>query len=193
MPRLTPTDRSSLPWGSHLCTFYSSIGELERLIHAYLKTGLDAHEGCLWILPSGLTSVAATTSLQRTIPLVYDYLRTGQLELIPCCDWYYPQAVLDAKRIVARCAEKLHQVASRFAGLRVTGDASWVTSAEQRAQFIAYEGCVQKAAKSRNVLALCTYPSAAWGPTDTVKVLEAHSAVLLPDADGWQAFPVSCA
>jgi hypothetical protein len=164
--------------------------ELVRLIHAYLMAGLDAHEGCLWILPPLLAPIAATTSLQRTIPLVHDYLRTGQLELIPCCDWYHPQAALDADRIVARCAEKLRQGASRFAGLRVTGDASWVTSAKERAQFIAYERCVQEAATSMNVLALCTYPGAAWGPADTVTVLEAHSAVLIPDSDGWQAVPV---
>ena len=128
MPRLGCTISQPQPWGSHLCSYYQSSSELQGLVNAYIQVGLEDQEGCLWILPHWLTPSAATTALQRVIPLVHDYLRMGQLELIPCADWYGLHAPLDTKQILADCSRKIAQVASRFVGLRVTGDSSWVQS-----------------------------------------------------------------
>lgn len=186
MPRLSPTDTERLPWGSHLCNFYKSTTELQRLLTAYIHTGLADHEGCLWVLPPSLNVTAATLFLQQTIPQVHDYLRTGQLELVSSYDWYRPDAPLDAERILARCRQKMTQVAAHFVGLRVTGDCSWVQSDEQRAQFIAYEHGVNEATRSANILALCTYPAAAWSSRDMFKVFECHCSVLLSTKHGWQ-------
>lgn len=186
MPRLSCTNLPAVPWRSHLCSFYQSDAEFQRLVISYIQAGLDDHEGCLWILPPSLASYTATTALQRAIPQVHDYLRTGQLELIPCTEWYGLQAAWDTNRILAECSRKVAQVASRFAGLRLTGDSSWVQSADQRAQFVAYECAVNKATATANVLTLCTYPVADLTAADMLRVLVNHGSILLPDGLEWR-------
>lgn len=186
MPRLSCTNLPAVPWRSHLCSFYQSDAEFQRLVISYIQAGLDDHEGCLWILPRSLASYTATTALQRAIPQVHDYLRTGQLELIPCTEWYGLHTTWDTNRILADCSRKVAQVASRFAGLRVTGDWSWVQSADQRAQFVVYERAIHKAAETANVLALCTYSVADLTASDMLGVLESHGSILLADRLEWR-------
>src|SRR5688500_236810 len=51
MPRLGCTPSPPVPWGIHFCSYYRSTSELQQLVTSYLQTGLEDHEGCLWILP----------------------------------------------------------------------------------------------------------------------------------------------
>lgn len=152
---------------------------------SYIQTGLDDHEGCLWILSPSLTPLMATTALQRTIPHVHDHLRAGQLELIPSWDWYHLRASLDAEQPFAACSRKLDQRAARFEGLRVTGDLSWVESTEQWAQCIAYERMISRVCTSVNVLALCTYPAAS-EDSEMVRLFDCHHSILRADLLGWR-------
>ena len=186
MPRLSSTLAQTPPWGSHLCAFYRSAADLHMLICSYIEAGLADHEGCLWILPPWLSPSAATILLQRTVPNVYDYLQTGQLDLVPSSEWYRPEAPLNPEAIFATCLRKVVQVAPRFTGFRVTGDSSWLQSSEQRARFLAYEHGVTEAVGKANIVALCTYPTEAWTPYDILTVWECHDTVLLCDRFGWR-------
>jgi hypothetical protein len=133
-------------------------------------------------------------ALQRVVPQVYDYLNSGQLELIPSADWYRWSDPIDTQQIFAECRRKIAQVSSRFVGLRVTGDSSWVQTAEQRAHFVKYERVVDEAVATAPVLALCTYPAADSTPHDMLNVLTNHRAVLLPDDEaGWRQVDLRCA
>lgn len=185
MPRLGCTQAPPVPWGSHFCSYYQTTSELQQLMFAYLHAGLQDHEGCLWVLPPWLTPTEATTALQWVIPQVYDYLSTGQLELIPAADWYGGQGPMDLQRIIADGRYKIAQMSARFAGLRVAGDSSWVQSPDQRAQFVQYERIIQDTVQAANVLVLCTYPAAGWSPPDMLNVLMNHRSVLcLTSEDG---------
>ena len=192
MPRLGSADLTPLPWGSHLCTFYRSAKELQQLVSSYLRAGLEDQECCLWVLPPSLSPSDAVNVLQREIPHIRDYLQTGQLELIPCHEWYLPNGTMETERILAAWGSKVAQAASRFVGLRVTGDTSWLQSKDQRDQFIAYERAVSDASANTNIIALCTYPAAAWNPDEMLLVMQCHRSVLLPGLGGWKKVDVCC-
>jgi len=193
MPRLGSTDPTSIPWGSHLCTFYRSARELQQLVNSYFHAGLEDRECCLWVLPPSLSPADAVEALEREIPDVHGFLQTGQLELIPCYEWYLPHGTIETDRLLAAWQSKGAQAASRFAGLRVTGDTSWLQSKDQRDQFLAYERAVSATAIHTPIIALCTYPSAAWNPDDMLSVMQSHSSVLLPGPTGWKKVDVCCA
>ncbi|MCC2642423.1 MAG: Sensory transduction histidine kinase [Nitrospira sp.] len=192
MPRLGCTPSPAVPWGSHFCSYYQSTSDLQQLMHSFLQTGLEDHEGCLWILPLWHTPTTATTALQWVIPEVYDYLSTGQLELISSADWYGPQGPMDLQRIIANGRPKIAQMSARFGGMRVAGDSSWVQSPDQRGQFVEYERIVHDTVQTANVLALCTYPAAGWSPSDMLNMFTNHRSVLLPDQRGWRQVDVRC-
>jgi hypothetical protein len=193
MPHLGCTASPPVPWGTHLCSFYDTRSQLHQLVAAYLSRGLQDHEGCLWILPPWHSLTTATVTLQRTIPKVFDYLATVQLELISSAEWYGWPEPMDIARICAEGRDKIRRLSARFAGLRVVGDLSWVTSPEQRAQVLDYEGVVDEVVQETNVLALCTYPATdSSSPADRQEVLTHHQSVLLPNQVGWSLVDVRC-
>ncbi|MCE3225376.1 MAG: Sensory transduction histidine kinase [Nitrospira sp.] len=161
-------------------------------MHSYLQTGLEDHEGCLWILPLWHTPTTAATALQWVIPQVYDYVSTVQLELMPSADWYGRQGRMDRQGTVANGLRKIAQMSARFRRMRVAGDSSWVESPGQRAQFVEYERVVDDTVQTAKVLALCTYPAINWSPADMLNVLMNHRSVLLPDQRGWRQVDVRC-
>lgn len=185
MPRLGLTDVTPLPWGSHLCTFYRSARELQRLVSSYVRAGLEDQECCVWVLPPSLSPAEAMMALQRDIPQIDEYLQTGQMEFLPCHEWYLPNGTIEIDRLLAAWQRKVDQAAVRFAGLRVTGDTSWLRSKVERDQFLAYEQAVRDAAADINLIALCTYPAAAWTVEDMLTVMQSHQSVLLPGSTGW--------
>ena len=132
------------------------------MVSSYIGAGLEDQESCVWVLPPSLTISNAVTELRQDIPYLDRYLHTGQLELIPCHDWYVSNGTIEIERLLAAWQGKVAQAATRFAGLRVTGDTSWRRSKEQRDQFLAYEKAVRDAVTNIKLIALCTYPSAAW-------------------------------
>lgn len=133
-----------------------------------------------------LTPSAAVIELQRNIPSLDLYLESGQLELIPCYEWYLANGTIEIERLLTAWKHKVDQAAVRFVGLRVTGDTSWLESKEQRDQFLRYEQAVRDAATDINLIALCTYPSAAWTADDMLEVMQSHRSLLLAGSTGWK-------
>lgn len=66
-----------IPWGTHLCHFYSTSEQLLKIAAAYFRAGLISNEYCLWITSVPLTEEHALQSLEAILPNARDYLRTG--------------------------------------------------------------------------------------------------------------------
>jgi hypothetical protein len=147
----------------------------------------------VWITGPSLSREEALESLQRSTPGISDYLETGQLEILPHRSWYVTDGVFCSETVLRAWFEKLHQAIQRgFTGLRVAGDASWLSSGDQRREFISYEHQVTKTAAAQRLLALCTYPSEAWVPEEMLQVMQCYTSVLLSGLGGWKAIDVCC-
>jgi hypothetical protein len=185
MPRLDCTSPQTIAWGSHLCTFYRSPADLRRLVSAYLQAGLEDGEACLWVLPSGTTVQDAIDFLRPIFTDLARYMYTRQLELIPCDEGCYPTSIFGTESTLA-WSNRVLQATAFFGGLRVAGDTSWLQSKYKWDQFIAYERQVRTAAQQTRIIALCTYPAAAWNPDEMLSVMRCHGSVLLPHQHGWK-------
>ncbi|MEP7150424.1 MAG: MEDS domain-containing protein [Nitrospira sp.] len=193
MPRSGIGGQETVAWGTHLCLFYKSTAELRQLLTLYFQAGLADGECCLWITGPSLSDGEALESLQRSIPLARDYLENGQLEILPHTQWYVDNGIFRPEAVLATWFSKLRQATQRgWAGLRVAGDASWLSSGEERQAFITYEQQVTETASAQRLLALCTYPSAAWVPEEMLQVMQCHTSVLLQGSAGWKSVDVSC-
>lgn len=193
MPRSGIRGLETVAWGTHLCFFYKSTAELRQLLTLYFQAGLADEECCVWVTGPSLSDGEALESLQRLIPLARDYLENGQLEILPYTQWYVENGIFRPEAVLATSFSKLRQATQRgWAGLRVAGDASWLSSGEERQEFITYEQQVTETASAQRLLTLCTYPSAAWVPEEMLQVMQCHASVLLPGSAGWKAVDVSC-
>ena len=48
------------PWGTHLCQFYQTKGDLIDILVPYFKAGLENNEFCMWVTAEPLSENEAT-------------------------------------------------------------------------------------------------------------------------------------
>src|SRR5260370_17323946 len=116
-----------LPWGSHLCLFYETIGDLLDILVPYFKAGLENNESCLWVIPEPETVEEARIALQHHIPDIDRYLSDGAIEIHLQQDWFLKEDGWNFERGIERFHEKLQQaLAHGYIGLRVNVSSAWL-------------------------------------------------------------------
>lgn len=175
-----------IPWGSHFCQFYRSEQDLIETLVPYFEAGLAANESCLWVTSEALEADKAKRLLGEAVPGLQNYLDSGQLEIVSIHDWYQAGSGFDPDEVLASWLER--EARSRrqgFAGLRLTGDTSWVERSGWD-EFMAYESKVTGAFDRRNLVALCTYCLDNCNATDVLDVCSHHQFALARRDAGWE-------
>jgi DNA-binding CsgD family transcriptional regulator len=163
-----------VPWGSHLCVFYESQGDLFDSVIPYFRAGLESNEFCMWILPPALTREEAYTALRQRIPDFDRYPAAGKMEFALAQEWYLEDGHFDVERITAAWEEKLRAaVAKGCDGLRASGTAFWL-HAQHWTDFCDYERLVNRMFEGKPITALCTFPIVASGIAEMLEVARAH-------------------
>jgi DNA-binding NtrC family response regulator len=174
-----------LPWGSHLCQFYETRDDLLEVLVPYFKAGLESNEACVWIV-STLTEQDASNALRRAVPEVDRYLADHGLEIFRDSEWYTSGGSFDPGKVGAAWREKLEQaLASGHAGMRVTGDVSWLRRAQWR-DFNAYEDELNRSIVDLKMLCVCSYPLSANAPADVLDVTRTHRFTMARPKREWE-------
>lgn len=166
--------------GWHFCQFYRDSHQLLNLVAPYIAEGLKNGEGCLWVMPTCVTSVAACNAIARSVRDVERYLASGQLELLSHPDWYLDPSgrFKSFEEIAAALLLKQDQALARgFKFLRAAGDAGWVSGTEQSKRFIDYEMKVNAAIGATKIAAVCTF-RADVSADELVDIVTAHQDAL---------------
>jgi signal transduction histidine kinase len=177
---------SSMPWGTHLCEFYSSREELAETLAPYFAAGLQQDEFCLCVTsdPSGVDG--AKTALREVAPYLSRHLDTGQIEIWDCHDWYLRGGHFDADRVFGQWVEREERALdSGYKGLRLTGDMAWLEKGDWP-DFMAYEAEVNRTLRQHRMIGLCTYPLDRCTPNGVLEVVRNHQFVLGRIAGDWE-------
>jgi hypothetical protein len=114
-------------WGAHFCLFYETREDLLDTLIAYCKSGLGREEYCLWIVAEPLTVEEATAALKAAVPDLDRHMADSRMEIVSARDWFLQGGTFDGKRLTDAWYEKLARVSARgYAGMRVTGDTTWL-------------------------------------------------------------------
>src|SRR6266849_2225188 len=171
-------------WGAHFCLFYETKEDLLDTLISYCKSGLESEEFCLWIVAEPLTIDEATDALKDAVPELDRYLGS-RLELAPARDWFLQGGTFDGKRLTAAWYEKLAQIsAGGHAGIRVTGDTTWL-SKKDWSHFCDYEDGLNEVIGNRRLAVLCTYPLEGAGAPQILDVVRTHQFVLARRHGRW--------
>ena len=172
-------------WGAHFCFFYETKEDLLDTLIAYCKSGLESGEYCLWIVAEPLTVEEARDALKDAVPDLDRYLADSRLEIASARDWFLQGGTFDGKRLTDAWYEKLARVSARgYAGMRVTGDTTWLTKKDWR-HFCDYEDGLNDVIGNQRLAVLCTYPLAACGAPQILDVVRTHQFVLAKRHGSW--------
>ncbi|MCC2974108.1 MEDS domain-containing protein [Massilia sp. IC2-476] len=175
-----------IPWGSHFCQFYREEQDLVETLVPFFTTGLAANESCLWVTSKALDADKAKSLLSRAVPDLNGYLRSGQLEVVSISDWYQASNGFEQDEVLASWLEREARSHEQgFAGLRLTGDTSWVERSGWD-DFMAYESRVNGAFNRRKLVALCTYCLDNCSPSDVLDVCRHHQFALARRDGDWE-------
>jgi C4-dicarboxylate-specific signal transduction histidine kinase len=146
---------------------------------------LESGEYCLWIVAEPLTVEEARDALKDAVPDLDRYLADSRLEIASARDWFLQGGTFDGKRLTDAWYEKLARVSARgYAGMRVTGDTTWLTKKDWR-HFCDYEDGLNDVIGNQRLAVLCTYPLAACGAPQILDVVRTHQFVLAKRHGSW--------
>jgi anti-anti-sigma regulatory factor len=175
--------RQMLP-GDHAWFSYSSEEEQEHVVGAFLRGGLMAADKVIYITdsePRDLPGLRARADLDPR-----DYLRTGQLALLPRAEACLTAGVFDPGRMVASLEDVLARAErDRFRGVRVTADMTWaIRQRSGHGRVLDCEAGLDAAiAPSTTAMAICQIDRRSCTYDELTALKETHEVLVGADPD----------
>jgi C4-dicarboxylate-specific signal transduction histidine kinase len=175
-----------MAWGTHFCLFYDTTADLLETLVPYCRAGLQSDEYCVWVVAPPLSKAEARQALERAVPDCDRYWKDASLEIVDARDWYLHEGRFDLERVIAGWKQKLVQALGRgYAGLRVTGDTTWLAKNDW-VDFCKYEESINACVANQRMAALCTYPLGACSADEILDVVRTHQFAVTKRRGSWE-------
>jgi PAS domain S-box-containing protein len=174
-----------VPWGTHFCQFYKTKQDLIDILVPYFKAGLESNEFCMWVTSDPLVVAEAEEAMRKAVNDFDEYMRQGQIEIIPYNEWYLLEGTFDDDRVLNGWISKLEQALSKeYAGLRLTGNTFWLERNHWQA-FTGYETKVNNVIGQYRMIAACTYSLDKCDAAAIIDVIKNHQFALIKKERKW--------
>jgi anti-sigma regulatory factor (Ser/Thr protein kinase) len=172
--------------GDHACQFYRTARDLAQTLIPYFRTGLERNEACVWVTADPYPAERALSELRATVPDTDRLMGNGQLQIYGHDEWYLKYSSLGTDELVGVwLARENDAVASGYAGLRISGNGSFVTP-DAWPEFMAYEKALDTASQGKLITTLCSYWLDACEPDHVLDVLRCHGCGWSKHKDRWE-------
>ena len=172
-------------WGTHFCQFYKTIQDLIDILVPYFKAGLESNEFCMWVTSEPLMVAEAEEAMRGAVSAFDEYMRQGQIEIIPYNEWYLLEGTFDDDRVLNGWISKLEQALSKgYTGLRLTGNTFWLERNRWQA-FTEYEAKVNNIIGQYRMIVACTYSLDKCDAAAIIDVIKNHQFALIKRERKW--------
>jgi PAS domain S-box-containing protein len=175
-----------IPWGTHLCQFYQTKGDLIDILVPYFKAGLENNEFCMWITSEPLITEEAEKSLRKAVKNLDKYIKRDQIEIMDYSQWYTKSGKFAADKVLRGWVNKENEAVKRgFDGLRLAGNTFWLKERDWR-DFADYEVTVNNVIGKYRMLAVCPYSLDKSGASEVIDVVNSHQFALIRRGGKWE-------
>jgi hypothetical protein len=180
-----------LPWGSHVCQFFSTGSDLRDSLVPYFKAGLENDERCLMVAMEPFTVDHARSALRAAVGDFDRRERRKQIEIHDVRAWYNSDSVINGEEIVTGLLASEEQArADGYNGFRTHGNIGWL-GRNQWEDFQDYEAGVTRGLRGRRMISMCSYCLDSCGSKELLDVTTRHSHALTRQRDGWSCVAVT--
>ncbi|NLY43759.1 MAG: PAS domain S-box protein [Clostridiaceae bacterium] len=171
-----------VPWGTHMCQFYSSKSDLFEGMAPYIKEGLESNELCVCFYSHEVTCQEIYESIKKnSLNDVETYIDKGQLRLISHTEWYEKDSSFDKFHVNEKWAQLLkHALDNGFEGLRAVVDTSWLVKHYSR-DFFNYERNINSLISKMPFIVLCLYDVNTLNIIELTEVISNHDYIIVKD------------
>lgn len=175
----------AVPYGFHICHFYSLRQDLLGALIPYFDAGIKNNERCIWIASSALPTEEIRAEVLK-VPQLEEAIAANQLTIVNAADWYGEPRDLNADAIIQRCLDEEERAAADgYNGLRITGNTSFV-SRNHWDLLMNYERQLHNRLRHRRIVTFCAYDRERCLPVDMMEIVHRHDAALDYDDSNWQ-------
>ena len=180
-----------VPWGTHFCQLYQTKEDLLDILVPYFRAGLENNEFCMWITSEPFEEQEVLNAMKKALPNFDQYLRIGQIEILPYTEWYLKGGEFDSQRTLNGWVDRLNQALARgYEGLRLTGDTFWLEKKDWK-RFTDYENEVDNVIRKYQMIAVCTYSLDKCGANEVIDVISHHQFALIRREGKWEVIESS--
>ncbi len=173
-------------YGAHFCQFYQTREDLIDILVPYFKAGLENNEFCIWVTQEPLSEEEAKGAMRKALPGFDQYLKRGQIEIVPHTKWYLKDGVFNLQRVLNAWIDKLYQALSKgYDGIRATGNTAWLGKRDWKS-FADYEKELNNIIGKYRMIALCTYCLEKCGASEIIDVVNNHQFALIRREGKWE-------
>lgn len=173
-----------VPYGMHMCHFYTSRRDLVDALLPYFVAGLNHKERAIWIA-SPLLPVAEIAIAISEYPELERGVASGQLRICDAAEWYDGSAAPKTDDIVRRWIdEEERALADGYQGLRIGDDATCMVR-KGWSRVLDYETRLHAGLRGRRIVACCNYCSQERQPVDMLEVVRCHDVALDRNGQHW--------
>ena len=180
-----------LPWGSHVCQFFSNGSDLRDTLVPYFKAGLENNERCLLVAMEPFTADDARSALRAAVGDFDRREQRKQIEIHDVRAWYNSDSIINGEEIVAGLLATEEQARTDgYNGFRTHGNIGWL-GRNQWDDFQDYEAGVTRGLRGRRMLSMCSYCLDSCRSKEILDVTTRHSHALTRQRDGWSCVAVT--
>lgn len=166
-------------WGTHIAQLYESKDDFFSIGCPYLRAGLLNNELCIWVYSSNTNEAEIKNYLDKYINNVDNYIKTGQLLLIPHFNWYLSDDSFNEVRVNELWLEYVRRSTELgYEGLRAVADTFWLEKCYERT-FAYYENKVNKMLQELPFIVLCLYDENKTDKLQFAEVIKNHSHTIV--------------
>ena len=172
--------------GTHFCQFYQTKEDLVDILVPYFKAGLENNEFCIWITSEPLSDKEAKKAMRKAVPDFDQYLKTGQIEIVPHSQWYLKDGTFNLQRVLDAWIDKVKQaLAKDYDGLRAAVNTAWLEKRDWR-KFADYEKEVNNVIGKYRMIAIYSYSLDKCGAVELIDVVSNHQFALIRREGKWE-------
>ena len=184
-PATVQDSLARLQWGDHVCQLFDSAEDLGEVLVPYFRAGLERNEACLWVTSRPYGTDRAFGEMRAAVPDFDRRKAAGQIQIVGYDEWYTKQGALSAAETIRNwMSRKDEAVASGYAGLRITGNTSFLDEGMWK-DFMDYERALDVALEGQRILTLCSYCMAERAADSVLEVMCAHGSSLTKHGGHW--------
>lgn len=168
-----------LGFHDHLCLIYETQEEQFAAVVPFMRVGLERGEKCVYVADEN-TSDEVLEQMEKGGVDVARALETGAFRVLTKKDAYLKQGFFDPDWMINFLKETTDAAkAEGYAGLRVTGEMTWMLGGDQGSdRLIEYEAKLNYFFPENDALAICQYNIGRFSPEIIMDVIRTHPLVI---------------
>jgi anti-sigma regulatory factor (Ser/Thr protein kinase) len=176
--------------GDHACYFFRSGDEIGEVLIPYFKAGLERNEHCTWLTGHPYGKDRATSEMRAAMADFDRRAGAGQIGIFDYEEWLASQDPMSpAERARSLLVQKDRAVASGYAGLRASGNTSFLDESAWDEQLVC-ERASNAIFAGQPITVLCGYSFDRCSAKGAVDVVHSHALGLAKRRGRWSLFEV---